>query len=71
MTSSHLVLPKYLSLTCRSRSRAGTRLLALRLIGVTAATAGLFLLSAWAGELLWALLAAVLIITLGEGSREY
>ena len=41
--------------------------LALRLVAVIAATAAMFLLSAWAGELLWALIGAGLVVTLGEG----
>lgn len=47
--------------------RAGVRPAALRLIALIAATAGTFLLSAWAAELLWALLGAGLVMTLGEG----
>jgi hypothetical protein len=49
------------------RPRRG-RQLAHQLLQISAATVGLFIVGAWASELLWALLAASLILTLGDPS---
>jgi hypothetical protein len=43
-----------------------TRHLAERVLRVTAATVGVFLLGAWASELLWALVAGSLVLALGD-----
>ena len=55
------------------RPRRG-RQLSHQLLQITAATVGLFLVGAWASELLWALLAASLVLTLGDpawGARPF
>ncbi len=43
-----------------------TRRLAERVLRVTAATVGVFVLGAWASELLWALVAGSLVLALGD-----
>ena len=42
------------------------RRLAQQLLRITAATVALFIVGAWASELLWALLGASLVLTLGD-----
>jgi len=39
---------------------------ARKLLKVAGATVGLFLIGAWAGELLWALVAAAMVLGLGD-----
>ena len=43
-----------------------TRRLAEQVLRVTAATVGVFVLGAWASELLWALVAGSLVLALGD-----
>ncbi len=43
-----------------------TRRLAERVLRLTAATVGVFVLGAWASELLWALVAGSLVLALGD-----
>ena len=45
---------------------ASARRLAQQLLRVTAATVALFVVGAWASELLWALIGASLVLTLGD-----
>jgi hypothetical protein len=42
------------------------RRLAQQLLRITGATVALFIVGAWASELLWALLGASLVLTLGD-----